>query len=333
MDYLHPKYRIFISYRWVDPALADKIHDYLVKEFDDTEVYRDISKPHIESLEELRDFVKSCDVLLIIMGHHWEDEYRKRHDRSDDEMDWVKEEVKIGIQTDGVFVIPVIVNGAPVPKFDFVDDDNFLKALKYKTAARLNEASFDEDIKDLIERVQKRYARWAGVTRFHPNFPHDQFLRWVRNSHSTIQVLYTYSTVVWSQRDAIKDAVQRGVKLQLLLIDPHSHAAKQREADLNDDISFGVRQSLYGAYKVQDAIEDKSLVEVRLYSSLPYLIYMRCDNRALVGFYPMGKMGNTSPHLEIYYLDRGMGEFAATQFAAVWDKAVPVDLSEYAHMQ
>jgi uncharacterized protein with WD repeat len=75
-------------------------------------------RPGVDFPAEIRRAVNECDVLLVIIGPQWAramDEQGQR--RLDNPDDWVVEEIRVALQR-GIPVIPVLVDGAPMPRRD-----------------------------------------------------------------------------------------------------------------------------------------------------------------------------------------------------------------------
>jgi len=117
--------RVFISYRREETAYpAGWMYDRLADQYGDGQVFKDV-----DSIELGDDFVQvinravgSCDVLLAVIGGRWltiADEHGRR--RLDDPHDFVRLEIETAL-TRNVRVIPILIDGARMPRADELPD-------------------------------------------------------------------------------------------------------------------------------------------------------------------------------------------------------------------
>jgi hypothetical protein len=157
--------KIFINYRREDTlATAGRLHDRFAAAFGDKNIFMDVE--HIPAGEDfvkhLRDQVSACQVLLALVGPHWleiRDATGKR--RIDHPEDFVRIEISSALNRD-IRVIPVLVDGASMPKVDELPED--LRALSTRHAVELRNTQFHSDAERLVERVHKivgvRSRKW-----------------------------------------------------------------------------------------------------------------------------------------------------------------------------
>lgn len=146
---------IFISYRREDSeAYAGRLFDILSHRFGKDRVFMDVA-----GIEVGRDFrrvieqrVASCGVLLAVIGKNWVTAAdADGHRRLDDQGDYVRLEIAQALKRD-VRVVPVLVNGAMVPRAELLPDD--LKELSYRGGVELTHARWDSDVAVLINAVE-----------------------------------------------------------------------------------------------------------------------------------------------------------------------------------
>lgn len=105
----YPDKNIFISYRRSDSEdICGRIYDRLVLEFSKENVFKDTENipPGVDFRFELERAVRSCNVMLVIMGLTWtKGENRVRLNDPDD---FVRFEIEIALQRD-IPVVPVFV--------------------------------------------------------------------------------------------------------------------------------------------------------------------------------------------------------------------------------
>ena len=117
---------IFIGYRRDDTAdVAGRIYDAMAQRFGKVRVFKDVDNigPGVDFGEYIRSVLPRCRVALVLIGPHWldsNDETGKR--RLDDDHDWVRIEIETALATPGVLVVPVLVNGARMPRGEEVPD-------------------------------------------------------------------------------------------------------------------------------------------------------------------------------------------------------------------
>jgi hypothetical protein len=150
-------HKVFISYRREDSGShAGRVHDRLEREFGRDNLFMDVDAIPlgVDFLKAISSEVAKCDVLLAIIGLGWlnaRDEEGNR--RLDNKNDFVRIEIAAALKRD-IPVIPILFEGAPVPKEGQLPDD--LKALALRNGIGVRHASFHRDIDRLIGFLQGR---------------------------------------------------------------------------------------------------------------------------------------------------------------------------------
>jgi hypothetical protein len=144
--------RIFISYRREDTAYpAGWLYDRLVDHFGGGQVFKDIDSIILgdDFVDVITEAVQSCDVLLALIGDEWltvtDTEGRRRIDDPDD---FVRLELEAALSR-SVRVIPILVDGAAMPKADELPDS--LKKLVRRQALELTPSRFEFDTNRLVK--------------------------------------------------------------------------------------------------------------------------------------------------------------------------------------
>lgn len=143
---------IFIGYRRDDTAdVAGRIYDAMAQRFGRQRIFKDVDNigPGVDFGEYIKTVLPRCSVALVLIGPHWfdaKDEYGRR--RIDDEHDWVRVEIETALATPGLLVIPVLVNGARLPRGEDVPAS--LHPLLRRNAAVIRR---DPDFHDDVERL------------------------------------------------------------------------------------------------------------------------------------------------------------------------------------
>jgi hypothetical protein len=160
--------RIFISYRRQETAYpAGWLYDRLVEHLGQGQVFKDVDSIELgdDFVEVITAAVAGCDVLLALIGDRWltitgEDGQR----RLDDPGDFVRLEIEAAL-TRNVRVIPVLVDGARMPRVAEVPAS--LAKLVRRQALELSPSRFDFDTRRLLRVLDSSLAdaqaRQAGT--------------------------------------------------------------------------------------------------------------------------------------------------------------------------
>lgn len=146
---------IFISYRRDDSAgYAGRIHDRLSGAFGPERTFMDVDNIPIgvNFVDALSSEVAKCDVLLALIGRRWldaADEDGAR--RLDDPADFVRIEIEAALQR-GIPVVPVLVDGASVPRADALPQT--MAELAFRNGVDVRHGSFNGDVSKLIRGIQ-----------------------------------------------------------------------------------------------------------------------------------------------------------------------------------
>ncbi|WP_194896748.1 hypothetical protein [Catenulispora pinisilvae] len=187
-------------------------------------------------------------------------------------------------------------------------------------------------ITPIIERAGQ------GGVREHAELDYSQFLANAARANSVIRILDTYSNLLAEPHAArfeamVRQAVARGVSIRVLLINPTTMAAEQRDLELGraDELGPMLERNLETITRLHRSFEQEggpralgsaADFQVRLYSSGPDVTMYRWDDRALVSFYPVGKLSGRAEQLEVM-VDSPLGSFVNNRFQAVWHAAAP----------
>lgn len=149
--------RVFVSYRRADSlAIVDRLVERLVRAFGQKSIFRDVSSiPYGSDFRGvIVEAIAASDVVLVVIGRNWltitDDTGARRLDKPDDP---VRVEVEIAIQRDRVTLIPLLVDGAGMPKAD--DLPVSLRELAFKNALPIrHDPDFNDDVATLIRRIK-----------------------------------------------------------------------------------------------------------------------------------------------------------------------------------
>jgi hypothetical protein len=146
---------IFISYRREDSAgSAGRIYDRLRHHFSAEDLFIDVDtvQPGVDFIVAIETAVRSCDVLIAIIGTRWLDVTDRHGRRIDNPDDLVRTEVLTALKS-GIRVIPVLVNGANMPHSQDLPEP--LRPLTRRAAVEVGHTRFDADMDFLVKALKK----------------------------------------------------------------------------------------------------------------------------------------------------------------------------------
>jgi len=148
---------IFIGYRRDDTAdVAGRIFDAMARRFGKQRVFKDVDNigPGVDFGDYIKIVLPRCRVALVLMGPQWissADEAGNR--RLDDQHDWVRVEIETALATPGLLLVPVLVNGARMPRSDELPES--LKPLLRRNAASIRrDPDFHDDVRRLAKAIR-----------------------------------------------------------------------------------------------------------------------------------------------------------------------------------
>jgi hypothetical protein len=157
---------IFINYRrGEDQAAAGRLYDQLEATFTRERIFIDVDNiaPGRDFTEELATRVAQCDIFLAVVGKRWADVVDVDGSRRlDNPNDWVRVEIE-SAQRLGKHIIPVLVDGAEMPRPEKLPDA--LQPFARRNAARLTHERFRADVQALVVAIGK--LREAERARLH----------------------------------------------------------------------------------------------------------------------------------------------------------------------
>jgi tetratricopeptide (TPR) repeat protein len=160
---------IFINYRGDDSQTAAALIDReLTARFGSDQVFLDSRSIPAGSdfVEELLGRVRTCRVLLVVIGPHWLTLTNKAgHPRIDDSQDWLRREI-VEAFAHGLRVIPVLTDGANLPTEGELPDD--IAGLSRRQYVPLRRRYTDVDLAFLVKRIVEadpELAKAAAVSQ------------------------------------------------------------------------------------------------------------------------------------------------------------------------
>src|SRR5215469_4736708 len=164
--------RIFMSYRREDTAYsAAWLYDRLVRHFSGNQVFKDVDSIDLgdDFAEVITTAVESSEVLLALIGNRWLTATgRDGRRRLDDPNDFVRVEIEAALIRD-VRVIPVLVEGARMPRADELPAS--LAKLARRQALELSPSRFDFDTQRLFDVLDRSITRRKDEDAPQPDIP------------------------------------------------------------------------------------------------------------------------------------------------------------------
>lgn len=155
--------RVFINYRTEDEeASATLIERDLSRRFGSDEIFRASKsiKPGDDFARAILRAVRRADALLAVIGPRWlEARDRRGQRRIDDRSDWTRREITEAF-TNGVLVIPVLVNDAP--RLSAAVLPRALRQLVNCQYRRLSHRNADADLDQLAHAVSEAIPELTG---------------------------------------------------------------------------------------------------------------------------------------------------------------------------
>jgi tetratricopeptide (TPR) repeat protein len=163
---------IFINYRREESGhVAGRLHDSLAPTFGSKKLFMDVDNIPAGSdfADQLKSQVAACDAMLAIIGPNWlnamDESGRRRLDNPDD---FVAIEIEAALARK-IPVIPVLVDGARMPKASELPDS--LKPLAHRQAILIRHENYRTDAEGLIAKMREalshaRPARYGRIFDF-----------------------------------------------------------------------------------------------------------------------------------------------------------------------
>lgn len=147
---------IFINYRRQDTmSTAGRLHDRLSHEFGKENIFMDVDHipAGVDFAAHLNSKVAACKILLVVIGSHWLDATDEAGNcRLHQPDDFVAIEIAAALARN-VRVIPVLVDGAVVPKARELPDS--LKPLARRQAVDVRQLHFGRDTDALVGTMRE----------------------------------------------------------------------------------------------------------------------------------------------------------------------------------
>lgn len=188
-----------------------------------------------------------------------------------------------------------------------------------------------------IERIGE--LNLFGI-REYPHLPAFEFMEAAAGkAKRVVRILDTWSYLTndpdyWPRfREAVQEALGRGVRVEMLLVKPGSAGARKRTEELLGLVDVGTELALCIKRAVTLTRDAESAgwgdrLSVRLYSSDAVVTMHMWDEDAYWSFYPPRDRADTNPHLMVS-LRTQLGIFLGGEFDKKWNAQDTVPLSAF----
>jgi|SRR5690242_11706644 len=177
----------------------------------------------------------------------------------------------------------------------------------------------------------------AVTSQEHPRLDYDAFIDHVQRTHGTVCILETWTGALeepYRRRflDAVQQALRRGARVRILLLDPDAAATEQRTEEIHRrrDVRSEIMANLLDLRQLWSMLDEtvRRRLEVRIYSASPSVQLYRWDDKAYLSFFPLGALAYDTPQLETF-MNTPWGEFVDRRFDELWDDDATRDLAAY----
>ncbi len=159
---------VFVSYRRDDAAhVTGRIADALAGRIGRENVFVDVDSvaPGEDFVRKIETTIRGADTFLAVIGAHWLSAATPQGQRRIDlDGDFIRLEVRSALAA-GVTVIPVLVDGAVMPRAEDLPED--IRQLVRHNAVLINHATFARDVQALLDQLYpaqvKRGRSWINA--------------------------------------------------------------------------------------------------------------------------------------------------------------------------
>ncbi|MEJ1967571.1 MAG: toll/interleukin-1 receptor domain-containing protein [Rhizomicrobium sp.] len=162
--------KVFLSYRRDDSQhFTGRLAERLRRVRGIAHVFLDVDSitPGADFEQVVHESLVQCSAALIVIGPRWLEPSAGGIPRLFEDADFVRREIREALKSESR-VIPVLVDGAPMPMPEQLPSD--IRLLATRNAVSMRHAAFDRDLAPLIDSVLRRRppGRLVQFLREHP---------------------------------------------------------------------------------------------------------------------------------------------------------------------
>jgi hypothetical protein len=184
-----------------------------------------------------------------------------------------------------------------------------------------------------------RYVQ-EGTVREHDRLDYAWFTSQLADVTQQIQILTTFSNLLDNSVTdrflrAVRGALARQARVEILLLNPGSLAADVRQQELSGvSVRLNVQREIMrnlrrlASFAAELPESQRQYFEVRLYDASASITLYRWDDRALVSFLPIGRFSEFGAQLEVTTRSP-LGEFLEQRFLDLWENPGTLALDEF----
>ena len=167
--------------------------------------------------------------------------------------------------------------------------------------------------------------------------PPEKVIDLFNDAKREIRILDTFISDLLSLNDiffrSIEKALDRNVKIKILLLNPESNAAKQRNNDLmkhGKNIYKEMRKGTARLYYFWQNLPEtkKNLLKIKLFNATPSIVLISADADAYLSFFDVDKNSQSQENL-LLNLETRLGKYAEDTFFKIWRSNTITSLENY----
>lgn len=177
---------------------------------------------------------------------------------------------------------------------------------------------------------QLKQENYLGVIRVHERFPETEFNAFVDGASQEVVILQTWMPNLEQLRQSLEKAlVDQRIPVRIMLLHPSSPVAGLRDEALRRvrdpafavDVRASVQRCLAGLAELHASVpaENRELLRVRVYNSLPSISVHKVDEHFLVSSFLHRQLAIDSAQMEIDGSDTTMGRQVRQELDTLWD--------------
>src|SRR5262249_47854786 len=180
-----------------------------------------------------------------------------------------------------------------------------------------------------------------------------RFVRDMNDVTDEVRILSTWTDLLKSDAikpkffDATRGLIRRGLTVKILLLDPYSIAAEQREKEIGraarrrgevpderDSVQSVIRRNLrdLDIFRATLPDDERDRLQARIYDATPAIRLLTQDDTGYVAFFPRGIPSTQGRRLAIN-MNTSLGQFCRDKFDELWDTDLTPTITLGAYMR